>query len=261
MRGHLADMDALCELLKKHNVKLIEDCAHTMGASFKGVKSGNHGDIACFSTQTYKHLNSGEGGFLTTNDEELMARAIILSGSYMLYERHAASPDAAVFEKVKLVTPNCSGRMDNLRAAILRPQLNLLDNNCKRWNERYRIFQQTLAQQSAITQPTAHEHAHSVHSSIQFSIPAFSPSDTAQFLQQCIQRGVELKWFGAAEPAAYTSRYDSWQYFESDELPNTRKTLSCLFDCRIPLTFSVEDCEQIALIINDVVASLLADAA
>ncbi|MEO1114369.1 MAG: aminotransferase class I/II-fold pyridoxal phosphate-dependent enzyme, partial [Pseudomonadota bacterium] len=49
MRGHLADMDALCTLLKKHGVALVEDCAHTMGAEWNGIKSGNYGKAACFS--------------------------------------------------------------------------------------------------------------------------------------------------------------------------------------------------------------------
>ena len=123
MRGHLVDMDKLCALLERTSVALIEDCAHTMGASFNGRKSGSHGVMACFSTQTYKHINSGEGGLLTSDDEEMMARAIILSGSYMLYERHIAAPAPEVFGKIRLETPNCSGRMDNLRAAILRPPI------------------------------------------------------------------------------------------------------------------------------------------
>ncbi|MGD8350988.1 MAG: aminotransferase class I/II-fold pyridoxal phosphate-dependent enzyme, partial [Gammaproteobacteria bacterium] len=59
MRGHIADMDAVADLCRKYDVTLIEDCAHTMGARWKGTRSGNFGKIACFSTQTYKHLNSG----------------------------------------------------------------------------------------------------------------------------------------------------------------------------------------------------------
>jgi len=137
MRGHIADMDAVLKLCNQYQVTLIEDCAHTMGASWNGKKSGTFGLFACFSTQTYKHLNSGEGGFLTTDDQEVMARAIMHSGSYMLFERHGAAPDVCVFDDIKLDTPNYSGRMDNLRAAILRAQLPLLDENCSRWNDRY----------------------------------------------------------------------------------------------------------------------------
>jgi len=79
MRGHLADMNAVAQLCEKHHVTLIEDCAHTMGAFWDGKPSGSFGRAACFSTQTYKHINSGEGGFLTTNDEEVMAKAISCS--------------------------------------------------------------------------------------------------------------------------------------------------------------------------------------
>ena len=137
MRGHLADMEAISDLCKKHNVVLIEDCAHTMGATWNDKKSGTFGDVSCFSTQTYKHINSGEGGLLTTADEKIIARAIMHSGSYMLYQRHGTAPIEETFNDIRLDTPNYSGRMDNLRAAILRAQLPLLDENCRRWNELY----------------------------------------------------------------------------------------------------------------------------
>ncbi|HUS96257.1 MAG TPA: aminotransferase class I/II-fold pyridoxal phosphate-dependent enzyme, partial [Hyphomicrobiaceae bacterium] len=115
MRGHLCDMDRVVEICSANGMSLIEDCAHTMGAEWRGTKSGNFGLAGCFSTQTYKHINSGEGGLLTSDDPEFMARAIIMSGSYMLYERHGAAPDPGIFEKIRLDTPNYSGRMDNLR--------------------------------------------------------------------------------------------------------------------------------------------------
>ena len=73
MRGHIADMDAITELCERHDVILIEDCAHTMGATWNGRRSGSFGKVACFSTQTYKHMNSGEGGLLTTDDDDIMA--------------------------------------------------------------------------------------------------------------------------------------------------------------------------------------------
>ncbi len=257
MRGHLADMDALCDLLQQHSVALIEDCAHTMGASFNGQKSGTHGVMACFSTQTYKHINSGEGGLLTSGEDELMAKAIVLSGSYMLYERHPAAPPLPVFDRIKLQTPNCSGRMDNLRAAILRPQLSQLDNNAQRWNERHDAFSQALEHNSnSIRLPLRHPLAYEVPSSIQFSIDRFTDDDNQRFLDTCMSRGVELKWFGAAAPAAYTSRYDSWDYMDHRPLPQTDAVLSRLYDCRLPLTFSVDDCSTIGTVISQVEQSI-----
>lgn len=62
MRGHIADMGAIVALCEEFDITLVEDCAHTMGAHWNGVKSGNFGRVAAFSAQTYKHINSGEGG-------------------------------------------------------------------------------------------------------------------------------------------------------------------------------------------------------
>ena len=66
------------------------------------------------------------------------------------------------------------------------------------------------------------------------------------------ERGVELKWFGRAEPHGYTSRHNSWRYMHSQDLPETDRILSTLFDMRLPLTFTLEDCEMIGEIILDV---------
>ncbi len=66
-------------------LKVVEDCAHAMCASWNGKAIGTFGAAAAFSAQTYKHLNAGEGGFLVLDDEAMAARAILHSGSYMLH--------------------------------------------------------------------------------------------------------------------------------------------------------------------------------
>ena len=250
MRGHICDMDKLMAICNTHNVKVIEDCAHTMGASWAGVASGRHGLIGCYSCQTYKHLNSGEGGLLVTDDDEIIARAIVLSGSYMLFEQHRSIPDLAVFEKIKLETPNISGRMDNLRAAILRPQLSDLSDRVFRWNERYKIIEDGLRNVPTIKIIERAEDEAYVGSSLQFKIPKTNGNQIKAFLNGCMKRGVELKWFGASAPKAFTSKYDSWAYIEPQELVNTDRILSGLIDMRLPLTFSLKDCQIVARIIS-----------
>ena len=256
MRGHLVDMDRLVEIIKAHGLVLIEDCAHTMGATWRGRKSGGFGLAGCFSTQTYKHLNSGEGGFLTSDDPEFMARAIMLSGSYMLYERHGAAPDATVFADIRLETPNCSSRMDNLRAAILRPQLAALDGNIERWNARYQAAADVLAGVDCLYLPVRPDEEGFVGSSIQFLIPGISHADARDFVAANAALGVELKWFGGDEPVAFTSTHRSWRYVAPQELPKTDAILSGLFDMRLPLTFSREDCAHIGGIIAHCARSL-----
>jgi len=257
MRGHIADMDAIVEICQAYDITLIEDCAHTMGAKWKGKRSGNFGKVGCFSNQTYKHMNSGEGGFITTDDEEVAARAIIHSGSYMLYGRHGAAPSEEVFRKVRLETPNMSGRMDNLRAALLRGQLKTLDENCARWNDRYQVLEQGLRTSSLLLLPERKQHEAYVGSSIQFQPMNIAPDNIPTLVESCAKRGVEIKWFGDDEPKAFTSRYDSWQYFdEIADLPKTREVLSRTCDMRVPLTFDLDDCALIAEIICDEVEAL-----
>ena len=256
MRGHICDMDRLMAICTAHGITVIEDCAHTMGATFKGIQSGRHGLIGCYSTQTYKHMNSGEGGFLVTDDAETMARAIILSGSYMLYERHRAAPPSEIFERVKYVTPNISGRMDNLRAAILRPQIATLQDRIDGWNARYAHVEEGLSNCPGLRTICHHADAVQVGSSIQFLLPEWPAEKITDLLLRCAKRGVELKWFGEAEPIAFTSRYDSWQYFPSDKLPRTDRILAGLIDMRLPLTFSLADCDLISRIIREEVSIL-----
>ena len=254
MRGHLADMDAIVALCEKHGVMLIEDCAHTMGASWNGKASGTFGKIACFSTQTYKHINSGEGGLLTTDDAEVMARAVMHSGSYMLYERHAAGPPKEAFETIRYETPNISGRMDNLRAAILRPQLKDLDRQVQRWNERYFVIEEGLRNTPGLTVIDRPEKESIVGSSIQFLLEEWSEAAVHEVQSSCAARGVELKWFGGAEPVGFTSRYDSWRYVDAPRMPKSDAVLAGIVDMRVPLTFSLEDCALIARIIRSEVS-------
>ena len=249
MRGHLVDMDQLMEIVNENNLILIEDCAHTMGAQWKDQRSGNFGLAGCFSTQTYKHLNSGEGGLLTSNDEEFMARAIIYSGSYMLYERHGAVPSSKVFENIRLETPNYSGRMDNLRASILRPQLKNLEKNINRWNQRYQVVEAALKEIKGIEVPLRYEEERYVGSSIQFRIPSITATEAELFIKKNKELGVELKWFGNDDPIGFTSNHKSWKYVGRQQLNNSDEILSSLFDLRLPLTFSIDDCMHLSKII------------
>ena len=250
MRGHICDMDALMTLCDAAGVTVVEDCAHTMGASWNGVPSGRHGAVGCYSCQTYKHVNAGEGGLLVTDDPEVAARAIMLSGSYMLYERHVAGPPPETFEAIKYDTPNISGRMDNLRAAILRPQLRRLDAQIAKWNARYQVVDDGLRDTPGLTVIGRPEAEDFVGSSIQFLLSGWQSSAIEAVLSRCAARGVELKWFGGAEPVGFTSRYDSWHYAKSPALPASDAVLASIIDMRVPLTFSLEDCAMIARIIR-----------
>lgn len=252
MRGHLPDMEAVQAICARHGLLLMEDCAHTMGAAWKGKQSGTFGMAGCFSTQTYKHMNSGEGGILTSDDPAFMARATVLSGSYMLFSRHGAGPEPQYFDDARYDMPNCSARMDALRATLLLDQIGTLQGRIDRWNQSYHAVENRLSGVLGMTLPHRPNEESYVGSSIQFLAPkTWAEQNCIRFTDAAGARGVEIKWFGAAEPKAFTSRYDSWHYAAPDQLPQTDAVLARLFDMRLPLTFDLSDCAIISQIIAE----------
>ncbi|MGB3407675.1 MAG: DegT/DnrJ/EryC1/StrS family aminotransferase [Jannaschia sp.] len=249
MRGHIVDMAALMSICDAAGIVVVEDCAHTMGAAWDGVPSGRWGRVGCFSCQTYKHVNSGEGGLIVTDDADLAARMILLSGSYMLYPRNGTAPPEDVFARHKGLMPNVSGRMDEVRAAILRPQLRDLPRQVERWNVRYRALEhgfRDIPGLAVIARPQAEAF---VGSSIQ--LLADRASALPDFLAGCAARGVEWKWFGAAQAAGFTSAHRHWDYVSPQDLPRTDAMLARLIDMRVPLTFDLDDCATIVRIVGD----------
>ncbi len=249
MRGHIADMPRLMDICDANGIAVIEDCAHTMGAAWADVPSGRWGRIGCYSAQTYKHVNAGEGGLIVTDDPDLAAKMILLSGSYMLYARNGTAPSEEVFDRHKGEMPNVSGRMDELRAAILRPQLADLPTQVSRWNDRYRALETGFRKApglSVIPRPQAEAY---VGSSIQ--LLADDPSRVPAFVAGCAARGVEWKWFGAAQAQGFTSAHRHWAYVAAQSLPRTDAVLARLLDIRVPLTFDLDDCAVIARITTE----------
>jgi dTDP-4-amino-4,6-dideoxygalactose transaminase len=260
MRGHICDMERLLALCENHRVQLIEDCAHTMGAAWNGRRTGRWGRAGCFSLQSYKHANAGEGGLLVCDDEDLAAQAILLSGSYMLYRSHLSRPDDAAFERWKYTTPNFSLRMGNLPAALARPQLgSVLRERCERWNERYRWLEAAMSAINHLSVPVRDPKEQFVASSLQFSIDGFDAEHIARFVEACAIRGLHVKWFGAEAPAGFTSVWSHWQFIgEAQQLPNAGRVLGGLCDLRLPLTLSRDDCQVIAETLRAAVAQTLA---
>ncbi len=258
MRGHICDMQALAAICQRRGIQVIEDCAHTMGAGWAGQATGTWGRAGCFSLQSYKHANSGEGGLLVTDDEDVAAQAILFSGSYMLYASHLARPGEEVFERWKYLTPNFSLRMSNLTAAVARPQLgSMLADRCKRWNQRYAWVAAVLDGAPHLRLPKRPADEQFVASSLQFSLHDLAPARIARFVAVCAALGLHIKWFGADEPAGFTSVWTHWRYFgEPQSLPNAERVLGGLCDMRLPLTLTQADCAAIGTIVRVALSSI-----
>lgn len=119
MAGHSCDMDKICAISKRHNIKVIEDAAHAHGGKFIDKMIGSFGDMAIFSFQNGKIVTCGEGGALLTNNEELFKKAYLIHG--------VGRPHGdRVYEHSVL---GSNYRMNEFQAAILLAQLERLDNH------------------------------------------------------------------------------------------------------------------------------------
>ena len=74
--GQPCDMDPIMSMARSHQLAVIEDCAHALGATYKGRKVGTFGDMAIFSFQMNKNMTAGEGGCVVTRDLRLYRRAV-----------------------------------------------------------------------------------------------------------------------------------------------------------------------------------------
>ncbi len=256
MRGHIPDMHQLMDVAGELNLTVIEDCAHTMGAGWAGQPTGTFGSVGCFSTQTFKHVNSGEGGLLVTDDDDIAARAILLSGSYMLYGQHGLVPSDEVFERHRYTTPNLSMRMSALAASVARPQLGLLAERAGIWNDRYKRLAELLDADPHIRVPERPGDEQYVASSIQFSVDGLSEKLMTTWVDVAASHGVQVKWFGRPEPVGFTSRFDHWRYANEQSLQTTSQVLRGLCDMRIPLAMTPDDCEAIAEVITGAIAGV-----
>ena len=146
--------------------------------------------------------------------------------------------------------------MDHLRASILRPQLDELMERVAKWNELYQVLEEGLRSTQGLTIVERPKSEKYVGSSFQFLLLDWHSKQVKRVVADCFSLGVELKWFGEANPHGFTSRYDSWRYVQSEPMAKTDRVLSGLLDLRLPLSFTKSDCKLIASIIKNVVQKI-----
>mmetsp|Transcript_9040 Transcript_9040/g.15534 ORF Transcript_9040/g.15534 Transcript_9040/m.15534 type:complete len:456 (+) Transcript_9040:115-1482(+) len=258
MRGKLSDMDAILILCQKHNVRMIEDCAHSLGVLWNGVHSGHHGEIACISAQSYKMLNSGEGGFAVTDDDELAAKLIMYTGAYeRLYKKHTLRPADEVFEaiKAKEIPPNYSLRMNQLCAAVIRPQILTLEKRVAIYDRRYKQVEAQLSKLENVVVPKQLTQVRPVCDTIQFNLVRMNASQIDEFLAEANAHGVQLSIFGAKENAR---NFRNWTYAPvPEDLHKTEAIIQSAVDCRLPMQFEDEDFDVMCQVIKESIEAVM----
>ncbi|MFX1536945.1 MAG: DegT/DnrJ/EryC1/StrS family aminotransferase, partial [Promethearchaeota archaeon] len=128
--GQPCDMKKILEIAEDHKLYVVEDCAHSLGAEYYGMKTGNFGEIGCFSFYPTKIITSLEGGMVTTNDEKLAEKLRILRDHGM--SRTAIERESKAIWKYDVVDLGYNYRLNEAQAALGISQLKRIDEGIKR---------------------------------------------------------------------------------------------------------------------------------
>ncbi len=264
MRGHTSDMDEIMALCHSRGVPVIEDAAHSLGTTWNGRNIGTIGRVGCFSFQSYKLVNAGEGGIMITDDPDLIARAVIMSGAYEHnWAKHFTGEDAALdlaFAKVQNMLPLYNLRLSNLSAAIIRPQLAEIPRRVTDGRRNHDHVAARLNASPWLDVPAKLEQEERAPDSIQFNLIGLSPDETHAFVEAAALRGVKVQVFGQSTDNARA--FWNWRFIpgETPELPKTRNMLMKACDTRLPARLTLPDLDLIADAITGAVADVMTPA-
>lgn len=249
MRGHTSDMDAIMTMCDAQGVPVIEDAAHSLGTIWRDRKIGTIGRVGCFSFQSYKMINAGEGGILITDDADLVARAIIMSGAYEHnWKKHPVLQDAFARWQNKLPLYNL--RLNNLSATLVRAQLPELERRCRDGLCNHDYLAAKLDQSPVIDVPAPLPGETRAPDSIQFNLVGLDDAGIQRFAAASEARGVKVQIFGQSTDNARA--FWNWQFIEDlPDLPQTRAMLMRACDVRLPVHLQQADLDAIAEVLLD----------
>lgn len=183
MAGQCCDMDAICDIARRHNIRVIEDASHAHGAEWNGRRAGSFGDLATFSFQNGKLVTCGEGGAVLTNNKELYDKAYLIHG----VGRPVADKTYAH------VVLGSNYRMNEFQAAILIAQLERLEAFNEKREISAAILDKLLCNIDGITpqgrDPRANLDAHYMYM-FYYDAKAFSGLSRQDFVEYLNKEGI-----------------------------------------------------------------------
>jgi dTDP-4-amino-4,6-dideoxygalactose transaminase len=196
--GHCADMDRIIKLAQKYDLKVIEDAACALGATYKGEMAGTIGDIGCFSLHPRKAITTGEGGILVTNNDMLAEKLIILRNHGISY----------INGKPKFVSAGFNYRLTNIQGAIGTVQMKKLSRiNAKR-EDIAKKYDELLRDIEGITLPI--ELSYGRHVWQTYHILLDKGQNREEIIQQLKNRNIESNFgaYAVHEQPYYKTKYN-----------------------------------------------------
>lgn len=251
--GRPCNMDALMAIAKKHDLIVIEDCAHAIETEYKGKKIGTFGQFGCFSFYVTKNVVTGEGGMVLAQDERSTDRVKMLA-------LHGMSKDAwhrfgdSGFKHYQVVECGFKYNMMDLQAAIGIHQLARVEENWQRRRAIWQRYQQAFAD-LPITIPTEAEegtrHAYHLYTVLidenrcGISRDAFLDAMTAHRI------GVGVHYLSIHEHSYYQQRF-GWR---PEQFPNATKIGQRTVSLPLSAKLDMDDVDDVIAVVSDIVGS------
>jgi perosamine synthetase len=247
--GQSADMTRIMDIAEKHNLYVIEDSAETIGGTHHGQLTGTFG-IGCFSFYPTKNLTTGEGGMLTTEDDDLAQRvkAMLAHGiDKSTYERE--DKEKAWFRSASRIGYNF--RMSNILAAIGVEQLKKLPEMNRLRRDLAARLTNALSEIEEIIPPV--ERSENKHVYQMYTIRLQGKQDRDEFV-----RRLNLKGIGASihffPPVHHMNPYQG-QEFKRDDLSNTEKVIQEIVTLPMYPQMTDDDLEYMIDTIKETISS------
>lgn len=255
MRGHTSDMDAIMAFCDAADIPVIEDAAHSLGTTWNGQNIGTISKIGCFSFQSYKLLNAGEGGILITDDDDLIAQAVIMSGAYEHnWQKHPVLH--AAFAKWQNQLPLYNLRLNTLSAALIRPQLDALPDRVKNGRRNHDYVAEILDACPWIAVPKSLPPEERAPDSIQFNLLEMTDQQVDNFVGKAATLGLKVQVFGRSSDNARA--FWNWNFLRNNpDQPKTRAMLNRACDVRLPARLNLKECDAVAQTILDAIRSTM----
>lgn len=249
--GRSCDMDLIPEIADRHQLKLIEDCAHAIETEFRGRKAGTFGDFGCFSFYATKNVTTGEGGMVVTRSEADLARIKVLALHGMSKDAWKRFGDEG-YKHYFVVETGFKYNMMDLQAALGIHQLRRVDANWKRREEIWKTYNEAFAD-LPLTLPADPEpetrHAYHLYTILIDEIHAGISRDKFLDAMTAAGIGVGVHYLSVPEHPVYQEKF-GWR---PEHYPNAmrigRQTVS------LPLSAKLTD-EDVARVIEAVKKTL-----